>query len=486
MVTLMSLIRAPKAETWLRAYARRLTATDTVIVIVAVFSAQLLRFGLGSSDLLLADSSVAANDVTYTVVSVLVVIGWLIALTVHSSRDHTIIGNGTSEYIRVADASLRYFGVVAIIAFLFKIQLARGYLLLALPIGVALLLLSRWMWRNWLAARRTEGGFVRRAVVIGAHDAAEHVAEQIVRETGSGIMLIGAVTDGVGDEELVPGVSRIGGFDDITAQLDAVGADTVVYAGSDAISPAQLRELGWDLDARQVDLIVAPKLTDIAGPRIHARPVAGLPLIHVEYPSFTGMRYATKRAFDILGSAALLTLLSPILLLIAVLVRRDGHPALFMQRRVGLDGKEFAMIKFRSMTADAEDRLASLLDQNEGNDVLFKMKDDPRITRIGKTLRRYSLDELPQLWNVLRGDMSLVGPRPPLAKEVSRYGEWMQRRFLVKPGITGLWQVSGRSDLSWEESVRLDLYYVENWSLTTDFLLLWRTARAVAKADGAY
>ncbi|QMU97416.1 sugar transferase [Microbacterium esteraromaticum] len=481
----MSLIRAPRAETWLRAFASRLLFTDTLIVVATVFTAQALRFGLSTEDVLPDVGTALEIDIAYTAISVVVAAGWLAALAVYGTRDLKVIGNGSTEYRRVADASLRFFGVLAILAFVFKLQIARGYLLLALPIGIFLLLVSRWAWRNWLAARRQQGGFVRRALVVGEHDKARHVAEQIVREPDSGIVVVGALTDSL-EDELSPSIPRVGGFDDVSSAISGIGADTVVFAGSDSISPARLRELGWDLESRRVDLIVAPALTDIAGPRIHARQVAGLPLIHVDYPSFTGIRYATKRAFDIVVSAMLLILLSPVLLTIALLVRRDGHPALFRQQRIGHGGRDFAMIKFRSMTANAEKHLASLLDQNEGNGVLFKMKDDPRITKIGKTLRRYSLDELPQLWNVLRGDMSLVGPRPPLASEVARYGDWMRRRFLVKPGITGLWQVSGRSNLSWDESVRLDLYYVENWSLTTDFLLLWRTVRAVTKADGAY
>lgn len=481
----MSLIRAPRAETWLRSFAGRLRFTDTVIVVATVFTAQTLRFGLTAEDMLPNVGTALEIDIAYTGVSIIVALGWLAALSIYGTRDTKVIGNGTSEYRRVADASLRFFGMLAILAFVFKLQIARGYLLLALPIGIFLLLVSRWLWRNWLAARREEGGFVRRALVIGEHDKAKHVAEQIAREPGSGMLMVGALTDSFHDE-VIPGVPRIGGFDDVSSTISGIGADTMVFAGSDSISPARLREMGWDLEARRVDLIVAPALTDIAGPRIHARQVAGLPLIHVDYPSFTGIRYATKRAFDVVVSAMLLLLLSPVMAMIAMLVRTDGSPALFRQQRVGHGGRDFAMIKFRSMTANAEHHLASLLDQNEGNGVLFKMKDDPRITKIGKILRRYSLDELPQLWNVLRGDMSLVGPRPPLASEVAHYGDWMRRRFLVKPGITGLWQVSGRSNLSWDESVRLDLYYVENWSLTTDFLLLWRTVRAVTKADGAY
>jgi exopolysaccharide biosynthesis polyprenyl glycosylphosphotransferase len=212
-----------------------------------------------------------------------------------------------------------------------------------------------------------------------------------------------------------------------------------------------------------------------------------LPLIQVDYPEFSGRKYAAKRAFDLIVSFLALVILSPLFLVLAVLVRRGSPgPALFTQERVGLNGRRFHMLKFRSMVVDAETQLPTLLDRSDGNGVLFKLKSDPRVTKIGAVLRRYSLDELPQLVNVLLGDMSLVGPRPPLASEVERYDEWTRRRLLVRPGITGLWQTQGRSDLTWEDSVRLDLYYVENWSLTGDVIILYRTIRSVARADGAY
>ncbi len=234
---------------------------------------------------------------------------------------------------------------------------------------------------------------------------------------------------------------------------------------------------------------MAPSLTDVAGPRIHSRPVAGLPLLHVETPQYSGFRAAVKRVFDVvLSSLALVVLAVPMLVVAALVKTTSAGPVFFMQERVGYHGRAFRMFKFRSMRQDAEELLTQL-DQQEKIDqasVLFKMKDDPRVTRVGKFIRRYSIDELPQLINVLKGDMSLVGPRPSLAREVELYDPHVHRRFLVKPGITGLWQVSGRSDLSWEESVRLDLYYVENWSLTADIMILWKTTRAVFHASGAY
>ena len=247
-----------------------------------------------------------------------------------------------------------------------------------------------------------------------------------------------------------------------------------------------MRLLGWKLADAHISLIMAPATTDIAGPRMHMQPLNGLPLVHVSTPRITGLSAFFKRVVDVVASGLGLILLSPLFVVVALMVKRDGGPVFFLQSRVGLNGELFKMVKFRSMRTDAEEVKKRLMEQNEGNGVLFKMKDDPRITPVGKFIRKYSIDELPQLWNVFIGDMSLVGPRPPLVEEVEQYEDIAYRRLLVKPGITGLWQVSGRSDLSWEESVRLDLYYVENWSLTGDFIILLRTVRAVFAKEGAY
>jgi len=247
-------------------------------------------------------------------------------------------------------------------------------------------------------------------------------------------------------------------------------------------------ELSWSLEPGGQHLVVAPSLSGIGGPRIHTRPVVGFPLIHVETPTYSGQKLFAKRFFDVLAGSLMVVVASPILLVIALLVKvTSPGPVFFLQDRVGLNGKPFRMIKFRSMVVDAEARLEQLSSpRDRGNSMLFKMKDDPRVTRVGGLLRRFSLDELPQLINVVKGDMALVGPRPPLAREVEKYARHVHRRFLVKPGITGLWQTSGRSNLSWEDSVRLDLFYVENWSMTGDLIILWRTARAVLSRDGAY
>ena len=274
---------------------------------------------------------------------------------------------------------------------------------------------------------------------------------------------------------------------DTRRMCNEVGADTVLVARGGYDSSHEMRRIAWDLEGSGIDLIVVPSVTDVAGPRIHMRPVAGLPLLHMEQPQAGEAGGLSKRAFDVVLTAFGLLLLSPLLLVIAAVVKlQDGGPVFFRQSRVGRDGDAFGMFKFRSMVVDAEQQLSELKGANEMDSVLFKMKDDPRITKVGKFLRRYSVDELPQLFNVLRGEMSLVGPRPPLPSEVSQYHDDVHRRLLVRPGLTGLWQVSGRSGLSWDEAVRLDLYYVDNWSMTSDLVILFKTVQAVLGKAGAY
>jgi len=221
--------------------------------------------------------------------------------------------------------------------------------------------------------------------------------------------------------------------------------------------------------------------------RAGATPSVG-PLLHVDQPDITGVRYFVKEVVERALAFGLCVVALPLLFVVAAAIKTTSPgPVLFRQRRVSRHGEAFEMLKFRSMRVDAESMLDDLVDRNEvAGGTLFKIRDDPRVTSVGRLLRRWSLDELPQLLNVLRGDMALVGPRPPLPGEVAGYSDGVRRRLLVKPGMTGLWQVSGRSDLSWEESVRLDLYYVENWSLSLDMQILWRTASAVLKSAGAY
>lgn len=473
---------------WRRRFAMRLFITDLVAVVVAVYGSQLVRFGTRVVELDIPRDRVHEFEISYTSVSVVLIVAWMLSLEFFDTRDHKIIGSGSLEYKRIADATVRIFGVLAIIAFLLQSQIGRGYLLIALPAGLVLLLLGRWSWRQWLNRKRAAGEYLYRALLLGERGKSRHVAQQMKRDGESGFHLVGAITEhGTTSQEIAPGIPVLGDYANVLETIEAARADTVILTGADTIDPRHMRQLGWDLEARSMSLIVAPALTDVAGPRIHARPVAGLPLIHVDYPAFEGRKQVSKRLFDIIGSLALIVLSSPIMLAVAVAVTLSSPGRVFYsQERVGLRGEPFRMLKFRSMVQGADDQLQSLLDaQGTSDRPLFKINNDPRITPVGRFIRRYSLDELPQFLNVLRGDMSLVGPRPQREAEVELYDDAARRRLMMKPGISGLWQVSGRSDLDWEDAIRLDLYYVENWSITSDLIILWRTVRAVMRPVGA-
>ena len=478
---------------WAADYASRLALTDAIVITWAVFGAQFTRFGATTETQAATITSRYDITLNYTLISVTLVLGWLLALAVHRTRDRRVVGAGSDEYMRIARASLQLFGVVAIFAYLFKVDIARGYILMTFPLGLAVLLLTRWLWRQWLIAKRSQGAFSDRVLLLGSLDSVVAIARDLMRARGTGYRIVGAVAPGAHSTAHLPGtkIPLTGNLDVVPERMAECGATTLIVTSSDELPPQRIREISWSLEPGRQHLVMAPALTDIGGPRVHTRPVAGLPLVHVETPSYEGPQAFWKRAFDLAGSGVLILLLSPLLLVIAAIVRLSTPgPVLFRQDRVGYQGTPFPMLKFRSMVVDAEQRLAELVESDSardaGNGVLFKMKDDPRVTRVGRVLRRYSLDELPQLFNVFAGQMSLVGPRPPLPREVEQYESHVHRKFLVKPGLTGLWQVSGRSSLSWEDSVRLDLYYVENWSVVGDLVLLWRTFRAVVGRDGAY
>ncbi|KQQ21258.1 sugar transferase [Rathayibacter caricis DSM 15933] len=490
-------ITPKRGSSWEQEYRGRLLATDVLAILVSVFGTQLFWFDLDLGSGVVGFRTTDAFTINYTVVSVVLSIAWLLALQVFDTRDRRIIGTGYVEYRRIVDSTIWLFGIVAIVAYLLQIQLARGYIITALPAGILLICVGRLVWRSWLTRERKQGRSANQVVLLGSRASVLHTARELRRGTEAGYKLVGAVSTSPGGADALHGETELDGLavhsftgiDGVRAVMDATGADTVVVTSSDELAPQRIRELSWTLEPGREHLVVAPSLTDIGGPRIHTRPVAGLPLIHVETPRFDGRQRFAKRLFDIVASTALILLSAPVLIVVAILVRTTSPgPVLFRQERIGLNGATFEMLKFRSMVVDAEARLAALAAQQraEGNSVLFKMAKDPRVTKVGTVLRRFSLDELPQFLNVFRGDMSLIGPRPPLAREVEQYEAHVHRRFLMKPGITGLWQVSGRSNLSWEDTVRLDLYYVENWSMTGDLIILFKTARAVLARDGAY
>lgn len=469
---------------WGETFSRRLLATDVAAVVIAVSFAQTVRYGLGwptprPDHTLLGD----------TIVSVLVAAAWIAALSLNASRDRRILGIGSLEYKRVFDATFSVFALLAIVSVLFVLGIARGYLVLAFPLGLFLLVFGRWAWRKWLVRQRLAGGHLLRSVLVGSPDSIQYMADQLSRFPYAGYSAIGVCLPRVQASEVseVAGLPVLGSFADVADVAHNHHADSVILTSSDQLPPSTVRRIAWSLETSRVELAVAPALTEIAGPRIHIRQLAGLPLLNVAVPQYEGSKHAVKSIFDVTTAVVLGILLSPLLFVLALTVRLTSRgPVIFRQERVGLNGKTFRMLKFRTMVDGAENRLGELMPLNEGSGPLFKVRDDPRVTRVGRFLRRYSLDELPQLWNVIRGDMSIVGPRPPLPSEVERYEPDVRRRLLVKPGVTGPWQISGRSDLSWAEGVRLDLFYVENWTLFGDLLMIWRTLRVVITRNGAY
>jgi len=468
--------------TWLRA---ALGLSDAVVIAAALSLAQVVRFGVDDSF-----DVVGTWAPPYVLMSIGIGAAWWLALSVAGTRDASVLGHGPQELQRIMSGSWRAFSVVAVIGFLVHWQISRGYLLVAFVFGLAALLFTRGVWRLWIHSRRDQGALQANVLIVGASQSVMELAVRFKGGRRAGFRVVGVASVAGHPEDwrdLDPEIVRVGELTDAVAQARAIGAEFIVVAGTEAMSFEASRQLGWALEGSDIGLLVAPSLADVAGPRVKMSPVAGLPLLFVTEPAFTGARYFVKALLDRLGALLLLAIAGIPMIVIAIVVRRTSPgPAIFVQERVGLDMKPFSMLKFRTMVVDAEDHLDGLLDHNEGAGVLFKMREDPRITRVGRVLRRFSIDELPQLLNVVKGDMSLVGPRPPLAREVATWGANVERRQMVKPGLTGLWQISGRSDLSWEESVRLDLYYTENWSLGGDLVIMMRTIYTVLRPSGAY
>ncbi|MBQ1075714.1 sugar transferase [Micromonospora sp. C31] len=432
----------------------------------------------------------AEEDPTWfhTVAFVLLPLGWLVSLWANRAYDRRYLGLGPDEYKRVIRAGVAVAATVSFLAFATKTDLSRYTVGTALLAALLLILLNRILCRFVLhVVRRNISQAGHRMVLIGTLPECLEVYTAVTRNPAAGLMPVAIhITDGYAAAKGIETPVPVYAGRDVLALVREVGGDTIAVCGSASSEPGELRRLAWQLEGSGVDLVVAPQLTDIAGPRVHIRPIEGLPLLHVEEPTLSGPALLAKNLMDRVAAGLGLLMLSPVFLAIAIAIRlSDPGPVFFRQPRVGHEGRTFRVWKFRTMYVDAEDRLASLVDRNETDGMLFKMKQDPRVFPVGRFLRASSLDELPQLINVLKGEMSLVGPRPLPADDGDFLGD-VRRRLLVRPGMTGLWQVSGRSDLSWDEAVRLDLYYVDNWSLAYDLSILWRTVGVVLARKGAY
>jgi exopolysaccharide biosynthesis polyprenyl glycosylphosphotransferase len=415
-------------------------------------------------------------------------LGWLLLLWTNGTYDRRYLGLGSEEFKRIVRTSVTVVAAVSLLAFATKTGLSRGTVATVSLSALLFILIGRVAARQVLhLSRRRTGHGAHRMVLVGTLPEALEVYTAVTRSPAAGLIPVAIhITDGYAATRGIETPIPIFTGRDVLSLVREVGADTIAVCGSASAEPGELRRLAWQLEGTGVDLVVAPQLTDIAGPRVHIRPIEGLPLLHVEEPTLSGPGWLIKNLIDRVVAAIGLILISPILGVIALGIRlSDPGPVIFRQTRVGHDGQTFKVWKFRTMYVDAEERKATLEELNESDGMLFKMKHDPRIFAFGQKLRATSLDELPQLINVLKGEMSLVGPRPLPADDGDYLGD-VRRRLLVRPGITGLWQVSGRSDLSWDEAVRLDLYYVDNWSLTYDLSILWRTIWVVLRRKGAY
>jgi exopolysaccharide biosynthesis polyprenyl glycosylphosphotransferase len=474
--------RSPSLTAWTNRYAITLASLDGVVGALAV----LLVTGTGLVSFSASQSGSVPQKIAVLMIGALV--AWPCAVFASRGYERSNIGVGSDEMRAVLRSA-----VLAIAAGAVPSALTDSYGLVklsvvAVPIAALASLIVRFGVRKNLHRQQKAGRNVRRVIVVGSAFAAADLTDVLKREPHCGMTVVGAC---VPRADLIraheAGLTVLGDMEQIPELIRVYGADAVAVTGSDATRHNYLRELSWALEGARVELLVHPGLIEVAGPRMHIRPYVGLPLLHVEQPHFTGWRRFVKRAADVVLTSIGAILISPILAGIALAIKiEDRGPVIFRQTRVGLDGSTFTMLKFRSMHVDAEAKLAALRASHPHLGVMFKMAEDPRITRVGRFLRKFSLDELPQLLNVLSGSMSLVGPRPPLQSEVDVYEQHAHRRLLVTPGLTGLWQVSGRSLLSWEETVRLDLRYVENWTLTLDLLIMWKTFFAVVAKRGAF
>jgi exopolysaccharide biosynthesis polyprenyl glycosylphosphotransferase len=467
---------------WQSRYVVTLCLIDVLAGLTASSWALVLRFGPARTEPYLRG---------YLLLTLLLPLAWVLSLAINRAYEPRHLFVGTDEYARVFRSGIGLTAALAIVSFTFDLRLARGYVIIAIPLATVVGLTARYLARGRLHRAWSRGERLHRVILVGHERAVADMTRRLKRERRHGLDVIGACLPGTHESpRLTAGLPAIyGTFEDVAAAVGRANADTVVLLACPEIDGPELRRLAWQLERHDIDLIVASTLVDVAGDRTTIRPVDGLPMLHVEHPRLKGGRRIIKEAFDRIGALSLLALLTPLMLVVTVLVRFSPGargPAIFRQQRVGKDGQLFTLFKFRTMYVDAESRLPELRELNETDGELFKMRKDPRVTGVGRWLRRLSIDELPQLINVVRGEMSLVGPRPPLPREVAGYPSDMRRRLVVKPGLTGLWQVSGRSDLSWEESIRLDLTYVENWSLAMDLAILARTVSAVVRSSGAY
>jgi exopolysaccharide biosynthesis polyprenyl glycosylphosphotransferase len=470
-------VRLPVAG-WEPKYRTAVIVTDLlVIVAAAVVGVEITRPG----------EVTGLIAVVLATITGCVLIGALIATRAWDDR---MLGQGSEEFRRLGRAVFGTGVALGLAGLALQSVHMRPWVFGVLPAVLAVIAPLRYTLRRLLHSNRRHGRCMLPVLAAGSLEEVADLIGRTQRESHNGWRVEAACTPGAAGENgtgEIAGVPVVGDLDELAERVRRGGYRVVAVVPDPQWTRRRLQQLSWDLEDTSADVVVAPVLMEVTRPRLNVSPVFGLPLLRVSAPTFVGFHWMVKSLVDRVAAAVGVVLLAPLLLTVALLVKlEDRGPVLYRQVRIGKDGRAFSMIKFRSMAVDADQRLPGLRPHNEGAGPLFKLRVDPRVTKIGAVIRRYSLDELPQLFNVLSGSMSLVGPRPPLPSEVASYSRDAHRRLKVKPGLTGLWQISGRSNLSWTESVRLDLRYVENWSLAMDLTILWKTFGAVFKGDGAY
>ncbi|MGA4844221.1 sugar transferase [Streptomyces sp. G45] len=467
------------ASDWEQRYRRTVIVSDTVATAFVVASIGLF-FGARDAANWHEKWGILAFGTELLVLS---------ALGVSKAWAPAVLGQGAEEFRRLGRSLFAATVVLALGGIALTSRNIKLWIFVAIPAIAVVAMTARYLLRLWLHKQRKDGRCLRPVLAAGSVATVRDLITRTRKFPHLGWRVEAVcTTDGLAPGDgLLDGVPVVGRLSDVADHVRRDGYRVVALTPDPHWSPDRLQRLAWNLEGSDAEMVVAPVLMEVAGPRLHVDAVLGIPLLRVSMPTFTGGRRAVKEVVDRVGAAILLVLFAPLMLLVGLLVLADSRGgAFYRQRRVGKDGREFTILKFRTMVVGADRARAELAELNEGAGLLFKMRRDPRVTRVGAVLRRYSLDELPQLFNVLTGSMSLVGPRPPLPEESAAYGPDIRRRLLVKPGLTGLWQISGRSDLPWEEAVRLDLRYVEDWSLALDTVILWKTLRAVLYGQGAY
>lgn len=459
----------------LRVYATRAFLLDLLVVLTAGITGFILRWAI--------PYSVEINDPTYVSLVFVVVASWMIVLVLRGAYDTRVLGIGSEEFKRVVSATATVFGAVAIVVFALKLDLSRGFVLITFSLGLLLLLVVRWSLRAWLRHERRYGHFLHRTVVIGADPAMSEIVDMLDRDPVAGFTVVDMIPEPSPD---VSGEGLDAWLDEVMTRISLEDADTVAVAGSPSLGQQVIQRLAWRLEGPRVDLLVAPTIGDVAGPRVTMRMAADLPLLHLDEPYLTGPKRAIKRTLDIVFGLLLFLLFLPFMIVGVIGTKLSSRgPAFYFQDRVGRGGQIIKVAKIRTMHVGSDTKRDDVIGSPD-DAIVDRYRRDPRITPFGRFLRRWSIDEMPQVVAVIAGSMSLVGPRPVLVDEMPLLGDADHRRHLTKPGLTGLWQVSGRKTVDWDERMRLDLDYVENWSPALDLVIVAKTVKAVLVGDGAY